>query len=71
MLTRQWTTLSPMNTPRAWPGVAIFDGRIFILGGFDGSNRLRSAEAYDIDADHWAFISNMLVSRAGCGAAVV
>lgn len=71
VLTRQWTTLSPLNTPRAWPGLAIFDGRIFILGGFDGSNRLRSAEAYDIEADHWTFISNMLVNRAGCGAAVV
>lgn len=60
-----------MNRPRAWPGAAVFDGRIYILGGFDGTNRLRSAEVYDIDVDRWVFISNMIVNRAGCGAAVV
>jgi len=60
-----------MITPRAWPGIAIFDGRIYILGGFDGGLRLRSAECYDVESDHWSTISNMLVSRAGCGAAVV
>ena len=32
---------------------------------------LRSPEVYGIEADHWTFISNMLVNRAGCGAAVV
>ncbi|KAL4217716.1 hypothetical protein ACF0H5_022457 [Mactra antiquata] len=71
VLTRQWTTLSQMNTPRAWPGVAIFDGRIYLLGGFDGGYRLRSGECYDVESDRWTVINNMLVSRAGCGAAVV
>ncbi|XP_052761397.1 kelch-like ECH-associated protein 1 [Mya arenaria] len=71
VLTRQWTTLAQMNTPRAWPGIAIFDGRIYVLGGFDGGYRLRSAESYDAETDQWTPISNMLVSRAGCGAAVV
>ena len=71
VLTRQWTILSQMNTPRAWPGVAIFDSRIYVLGGFDGGYRLRSGECYDMENDNWSFINNMLVSRAGCGAAVV
>ncbi|KAL3889896.1 hypothetical protein ACJMK2_002216 [Sinanodonta woodiana] len=70
-ITRQWTTLTPMNTPRAWPGAAVFDGKIYVLGGFDGSNRLRSAEVYDIETDHWSFINSMIVSRAGCGAGIV
>lgn len=70
-LTNQWTTIKSLNTPRAWPGAAVFDGRIYILGGFDGTNRLCSAEAYDIELDRWVFLSNMIVSRAGCGAAVV
>ncbi|KAK3087232.1 hypothetical protein FSP39_003402 [Pinctada imbricata] len=70
-LTNQWVTLKPMNTPRAWPGTAVYDGKIYLMGGFDGANRLRSAEAYDVTGDFWTFISNMIVSRAGCGAAVV
>ncbi|XP_063406700.1 kelch-like protein 2 [Mytilus trossulus] len=70
-LTNQWTTIKSLNTPRAWPGAAVFDGRIYILGGFDGTNRLRSAEVYDTEVDRWVFLSNMIVSRAGCGAAVV
>lgn len=70
-MTNQWTTISSMNTPRAWPGVAVFDGRVYVIGGFDGSSRLRSVEVYDFDSDRWTFISNMIVSRAGCGAAVV
>ncbi|XP_046374616.1 kelch-like protein 12 [Haliotis rufescens] len=70
-LTRQWTTITPMNTPRAWPGISVFDGKIYVVGGFDGQSRLRSAEVYDPDADQWSLLSNMLVSRAGCGAGVV
>ena len=60
-----------MNQPRAWPGISVYDGKIYLIGGFDGSYRLRSAEVYDIDQDRWSFISNMLVGRAGCGAAIV
>ena len=60
-----------MNTPRAWPGISAFDGKIYLIGGFDGTSRLRSVEVYDVETDRWVFINNMLVSRAGCGAAVV
>ncbi|XP_077990257.1 kelch-like protein 12 [Glandiceps talaboti] len=69
--THQWTSIAPMNTARAWPAVAIFDNKIYVLGGFDGSNRLRSVERYDPQNDVWLFASNMNVSRAGCGAAVI
>lgn len=70
-LTNQWTTLSPMNTPRAWFGVTVFDGRVFVIGGFDGNTRLRNAEAYDPETDRWCYLSNMTISRAGCGSGVV
>lgn len=60
-----------MNTPRAWPGVAKFEGRIYVIGGFDGSNRLRSVEVYDPETNKWTYISSMLVGRAGCGAAAI
>ena len=60
-----------MNTARAWPAVAIFDNKIFVMGGFDGSNRLRSVEVYDPHTDSWTFVSNMNMARAGGAATVV
>ncbi|KAK7489369.1 hypothetical protein BaRGS_00019313 [Batillaria attramentaria] len=70
-VTRQWTTIRPMQKPRAWAGVAVFDNRIYVCGGFDGQNRLSDSEVYDPEIDQWTWISNMIVPRAGCGAAVV
>lgn len=60
-----------MNTQRAWPGVAILDNNIYVIGGFDGINRLRSVEVYNPDQDSWTFISGMNICRAGCAAAVL
>lgn len=60
-----------MNTPRAWPGVTVFDGRIYVLGGFDGSSRLRTAEMYDPETNRWTYINSMITPRAGCSSAVV
>ena len=70
-LTHEWQTITPMNTLRAWPAVAVIDKRIYVMGGFDGSNRLRSVESYDPDRDEWTYINNMQTNRAGCGAAVL
>lgn len=60
-----------MNSARAWPAVAVIDKKIYVMGGFDGTNRLRSVEVYDPETDQWSFLHNMKVSRAGCAAAVL
>ena len=70
-ITRQWTTITPMISPRAWFGIAIFDSRIYVCGGFDGSTRLRHCEMYNPESDIWTMISGMKIGRAGCGATVV
>ena len=69
--TRQWSAVAPMNSPRAWPSVAVVDNHIYVMGGFDGSNRLRSVEAYDPEHDTWTYIANLNMCRAGSGAAVL
>jgi len=60
-----------MNTPRAWPAVAALDNSIYVIGGFDSVNRLRSVEVYNLDQNSWRFISGMNVCRAGCAAVVL
>lgn len=69
--THQWQPVAPLNTPRAWPSVAVYDNKIFVLGGFDGAHRLSSVEVYDPDTDTWRFVQDMNICRAGCGAAVL
>ncbi len=70
-LTHEWESIPNMNTTRAWPAVSVVDKRIYVMGGFDGSNRLRSVECYDPDTQKWTFINQMQTNRAGCGAAVL
>ncbi|XP_065651792.1 kelch-like protein 20 [Hydra vulgaris] len=69
--TMQWTLISTMLSPRAWSGVAILKKKIFVIGGFDGINRLSSIEVYDFEKDCWVHKRNMNFARAGCGAAVL
>ena len=70
-VTMQWTSIAHMITPRAWCGIGILGCRIFIIGGFDGVNRLSSAEMYDPEIDKWKQVSSMGYARAGCGVAVL
>ena len=60
-----------MNTPRGWPAYVVINKKIYVMGGFDGSHRLRSIEVYDPELDTWTFLSHMNVSRAGGAAAVI
>lgn len=60
-----------MNRTRAWPAVAVFDNKIYVMGGYDGHTRLRTVEMYDPESNEWSYVSSMNVGRAGCGAAVV
>lgn len=50
----QWTSLGPLNFPRESMAVAAFRGTLYVVGGFDGSNRLASIEAYK--QKHWVML---------------
>ena len=51
--------------------MAVLDNSIYVIGGFDSVNRLRSVEVYNPEQNSWAFISGMNVCRAGCAAVVL
>ena len=49
-----WTTGAPMPTARSEIAGAILDGKIYIIGGFDGSGRsITTTEVYDPMANEW------------------
>ena len=61
-----------MITPRdGHVAVSLGDGRVYVVGGFDGSRRLTSGEVYDPLLDVWRPIAPMRSARDGHAAAVV
>ena len=69
-LTGQWSNIASMQFSRAWAGAVSLDGKLYVMGGFDGQLRLRRVECYDPETDDWSSVSAMSTPRAGCGAAV-
>eukprot|EP00466_Bigelowiella_natans_P020357 jgi/Bigna1/144257/aug1.85_g18965 len=67
-----WTKIPDMNTKRRGVGVAVGDGKLFAVGGNDGSNRLKNGEYLDLnnmDAG-WKKIPDMNTERSNLGVAV-
>ncbi len=58
-----WTTLEPMPTPRSAFGVAVVDGKIYAIGGFNGSNYLAINEMYNPETDTWTTKQSMPTAR--------
>ncbi|XP_070552820.1 kelch-like protein 20 [Ptychodera flava] len=51
--------VASMNTPRSGVGVAVIDGKIYAVGGHDGSQYLNSVECYDPSAKRWKYVASM------------
>jgi len=64
-----WTTLETMPTARAGLGVAVVDGKIYAIGGYNGS-RLSTNEMYDSATDTWTTKKSMPTARKGHAIAV-
>jgi len=49
-----WSSLAPMRSPRYRFAAALYHGRIYAIGGSDGSRVLSSVESYDPATDSWS-----------------
>ena len=54
-----------MSTARSTVGVAALDGKLFAIGGRDGSACLKSVEAFDPHTNRWTVVCPMLKRRGG------
>ena len=52
-------------------GVAVVRGRVYAVGGFNGSLRVRTVDMYDPTADSWSSIASMEARRSTLGVAVL
>ena len=66
-----WRELAPMGTKRRGVGVAILNGLLYVVGGSDGVQALRSAECYDPRTNTWSSISDLNEERSSVAVAVV
>jgi N-acetylneuraminic acid mutarotase len=79
-----WSTKTPMNTARAYPGVAAVNGKIYVIGGDVGSICAEGTiaakeftgevpnvtEAYEPALDIWVLLADMPTQRARFGTTV-
>ena len=55
-----------MSTPRNTHGVAVLDGRLFAVGGYE-NGELGSVERYDPASDRWQRVAELGTSRMHFG----
>ena len=68
-----WSLVAPLPAGHGEPGVAVMDGRIYILGGrsHDRGNRMKYVHAYNPDADEWESETEFKERVSGLAACVV
>ncbi|KAK3091829.1 hypothetical protein FSP39_022975 [Pinctada imbricata] len=54
-----WDEMMSMQVPRSELGLAMLDGYMYAVGGWDGNCRLDSVEQYNLYTNQWCYIANM------------
>jgi len=67
----RWDAKAPMATARTVAAGGAIGGKLYVIGGTDGSKSLNSLEAYDPQANAWTTRAPMPTARHGAAAAVV
>ncbi|HMP42717.1 MAG TPA: kelch repeat-containing protein [Roseiflexaceae bacterium] len=60
----EWLRLSPLPAPRSGYALATLEGKIYLFGGWDGSNYQATGWQYNPDTDSWLEVSPMPTARA-------
>uniref|UniRef100_A0A3B3Z936 Uncharacterized protein n=1 Tax=Periophthalmus magnuspinnatus TaxID=409849 RepID=A0A3B3Z936_9GOBI len=63
--------MNEMSSRRSGLGVVVYGNEIYAVGGFSGTNRLNSAEAYNPSTNTWRPLPAMLRGRSNFGIEVV
>uniref|UniRef100_T1J370 Kelch-like protein diablo n=1 Tax=Strigamia maritima TaxID=126957 RepID=T1J370_STRMM len=67
----RWYHVSDMPTRRCREGLAVVNGLVYAVGGFNGSLRVRTVEIYDPATDQWTVTSSMEARRSTLGVGVL
>ena len=61
--TKTWTERTPMPTARGALGVAVYQGRLYAIGGFTGTMNSPAVEVYDPGTNAWTTAAPMPTPR--------
>ncbi|HEU5086567.1 MAG TPA: LuxR C-terminal-related transcriptional regulator, partial [Roseiflexaceae bacterium] len=61
---QSWETKAPLPQPRTGYGLAAVDGRMYLFGGWDGSQARAETLMYDPATDSWSELQAMPTARA-------
>ncbi|CAK1581947.1 unnamed protein product [Parnassius mnemosyne] len=64
---REWEEIAPMGIARIQPGVATLGGRVYAVGGEQGSQILANGEVYEPQNNKWSNIAPMKEARCEFG----
>ncbi|KAL1457879.1 hypothetical protein WDU94_008061 [Cyamophila willieti] len=57
-----WQEVAPLLDPRSELGIAMLDGYVYAVGGWNGACRLDSVERYDPTKNEWSYIEPMRIA---------
>uniref|UniRef100_A0A2I3T1H2 Kelch like family member 18 n=1 Tax=Pan troglodytes TaxID=9598 RepID=A0A2I3T1H2_PANTR len=70
-IANRWERCRPMTTARSRVGVAVVNGLLYAIGGYDGQLRLSTVEAYNPETDTWTRVGSMNSKRSAMGTVVL
>ncbi|XP_051878903.1 kelch-like protein 18 [Pristis pectinata] len=70
-IANRWERCQEMMTSRSRVGVAMVNGLLYAIGGFDGQSRLSTVEVYNPETDTWTKVASMNSKRSAMGTAVM
>ncbi|KAK3101658.1 hypothetical protein FSP39_005276 [Pinctada imbricata] len=70
--TDEWTRLPNLTKRRRYVAAASVDGRVYVIGGYDGQSRLSTVECLDLSQEEpsWQTVSSMSQRRGLAGVCV-
>ncbi len=62
-VTQIWRERAPMPTARGALGVAVYQGRLYAIGGYDGEQNSGATEIYNPETDTWSMAAPLSAPR--------
>ena len=70
--THEWEEMAPIPTSlQVYDGIEVVDGKIYCIGGYDGSSALDTTYRYDPVSGSWETLASMQLVRSGMSSAVL
>ena len=64
LATNTWEAVAPLVTPRKAHQIAVLDGKLYAVGGYnDADGFLSSVERYDLGTNAWEAVAPMVTAR--------